>query len=372
MAIYPLPLNVVPSRWDDNTTVIYPVADRHVAIGDTKKLLLDGPAGGNYFKSLSATEVGLYLNDSAYPEFYFEDDKFASTTGIYVSGVADGGTAFTHNAGNAFTSGKLDSWQNNEVEKAYIDFAGDFWSATGVFESGVAPSVGGTPFFTELTGVPLSGQITYELKDTTSRLYVRERLFNYGANDWGLRLNLNRGGAGTYSFYEIQPEDDTGIYNFGFYPSNGFGNQRGLCTSGVADGGVAHTFRTAAAYTSGKLFSFGDTGEKAYVDYVGTIHSKGAVRNLVSKVFGDSPYAAAADDYTIAVDATGGITQVDLPASAGVTGRIFVIKKTDASVNKVIVDANLVETIDGALTVDLNNQWDSVTIQSDGTNWLII
>lgn len=83
-------------------------------------------------------------------------------------------------------------------------------------------------------------------------------------------------------------------------------------------------------------------------------------------------YTAALGDFTILCDATSAAFTVNLPAAVGVSGRIYVIKKTDVSVNAVTVDGNSSETIDGATTYSLALQYKYVMIQSDGTNWHVI
>lgn len=76
--------------------------------------------------------------------------------------------------------------------------------------------------------------------------------------------------------------------------------------------------------------------------------------------------------YTLLVDATGASRTINLPAAATVPGRIYVIKKVDASVNTVVVDPAAAELIDGVATKSLSAQWDSLGIQSDGTSWFIV
>ncbi len=66
-----------------------------------------------------------------------------------------------------------------------------------------------------------------------------------------------------------------------------------------------------------------------------------------------------------------GVT-ISLPAAADVSGHIYFIKKTDSSGNDVTVDPNGSETIDGETTYVLEDQYDSIVIQSDGSNWHII
>ena len=76
--------------------------------------------------------------------------------------------------------------------------------------------------------------------------------------------------------------------------------------------------------------------------------------------------------YLVMVDASSGAIKITLPASASHTNRIYTIKKIDSSSNKVTIDANSAETIDGELTVVLNLQYSYVTIVCDGDEWFII
>ena len=66
---------------------------------------------------------------------------------------------------------------------------------------------------------------------------------------------------------------------------------------------------------------------------------------------------------------TGAIT-VTLPAAAGISGRVYQIKRVNTGV--VTVDGNASETIDGATMVTITNQYDSYSLISNGTSWDII
>lgn len=83
-------------------------------------------------------------------------------------------------------------------------------------------------------------------------------------------------------------------------------------------------------------------------------------------------YTLTASDHTVTCNASSAAFIITLPTSVGITGRVYIIKKTDSSANVVTVDGNGSETIDGALTQALGNQWESITVQSDGTNWVVI
>ena len=71
----------------------------------------------------------------------------------------------------------------------------------------------------------------------------------------------------------------------------------------------------------------------------------------------------------VLVNASGASRTVTLPAPT--SGKIFNIKKTDSSVNTVVISPPS-GTIDGAASKSLVAQYDSLTITSDGTNFFII
>jgi hypothetical protein len=88
----------------------------------------------------------------------------------------------------------------------------------------------------------------------------------------------------------------------------------------------------------------------------------------LSYVAKTSTYTATSADHTI--DCTSGTFTVNLPTAVGIKGRIYVIKNTGTGV--ITVDGNSTETIDGATTQTLSVQYQSITIQSDNANWIII
>jgi len=64
---------------------------------------------------------------------------------------------------------------------------------------------------------------------------------------------------------------------------------------------------------------------------------------------------------------------VTLPAAASNTGKVFKFKHRDSTSGRAYtIDGNAAETIDEETTFILNAHKDSLTIQSDGTNWAIL
>ncbi|MCX5365970.1 hypothetical protein OG864_45550 [Streptomyces sp. NBC_00124] len=76
-------------------------------------------------------------------------------------------------------------------------------------------------------------------------------------------------------------------------------------------------------------------------------------------------------DRILRADASGGAVTVNLPSAAPNLVEYTIIK-ADATGNTVTVDPAGSETINGAATRVLSAQWETVTLRSDGTNWLAI
>ena len=89
--------------------------------------------------------------------------------------------------------------------------------------------------------------------------------------------------------------------------------------------------------------------------------------NIKPYVSKNSNYTAVITDWTI--ECTANSFDVTLPTAVGITGKVFNIINTGAGT--ITVDGNGAETINGSLT-KLLAQWDSITIQSNGANWIIL
>ena len=93
----------------------------------------------------------------------------------------------------------------------------------------------------------------------------------------------------------------------------------------------------------------------------------------------DTPVVSKSANFTVLttqkgslfeVDASSGSVNATLPAAADATnGFEITVKKIDSSSNAVTVDGSGSETIDGATTQTLSNQYDSIIIVCDGTEW---
>ena len=77
-----------------------------------------------------------------------------------------------------------------------------------------------------------------------------------------------------------------------------------------------------------------------------------------------------ASNTTTSVDASAAAVTITLPLASQHVSRVYSIKKIDASANAVTITPSGADTIDGAATYSLAAQWDSVTLVSDGSQWL--
>lgn len=78
-----------------------------------------------------------------------------------------------------------------------------------------------------------------------------------------------------------------------------------------------------------------------------------------------------AANFTVLVNASSGNYTLNIPTAVGCIGRIYIVKKVDATANTVTITPAGVN-IDGAATKVINTQYAGYAIQSDGANWFII
>lgn len=145
---------------------------------------------------------------------------------------------------------------------------------------------------------------------------------------------------------------------------------------------------TGTAFTTGSLVFSGSSGVYAqdntnlFFDNtndrlgIGTATPNSRLQVSGSAAFANTSITTTttldATHYAVYANATSGAITVNLPALSGVIGRVYIIKKSDASGNAVTIDGNSTETIDGSATLALGAQYDYVTIQAITGGWMII
>ena len=129
--------------------------------------------------------------------------------------------------------------------------------------------------------------------------------------------------------------------------SNGFHALHGLIVSiGVTD--------------AGKLVALGDKGQLHYSMIPFTLKKITAI---------DSPYTAS-DEYTLVCDSTSGDITIILPDE--LPNKIYHIKKNSIALLNNISISPTNGLIEGELDINIRRAGDSLTIQSDGTDWHIL
>lgn len=192
-----------------------------------------------------------------------------------------------------------------------------------------------------LANVAGNGQVNLQSSRTTG-------VVNYGFQ--GLPVD----GTSGVNFRFGVSSGSTGDQRIQLFEPNGAVIQTEFCTSGG----------DSFINSQGGGLAIGQTSANSSFQVVGSI-----AKSIVAKT---AAYTLTSLDYTVTGDATSAAFTLTLPTAVGITGRIYVLKKIDSSINIVTVDADGSETIDGALTYDLTDEGESITIQSDGANWIII
>lgn len=145
---------------------------------------------------------------------------------------------------------------------------------------------------------------------------------------------------------------------------------------------------TVTSFTQGSVVFVGPSGALAqdnanffWNDTTNALGLRTALPNSTLQVTGSMALSIVsttitltldATHYAVLADATAGAITVNLPTAVGITGRVYVVKKIDASANTVTIDPAGAELIDGAATRVLSTRWESVAFQSNGTSWFII
>lgn len=76
------------------------------------------------------------------------------------------------------------------------------------------------------------------------------------------------------------------------------------------------------------------------------------------------------DNTDCVVNCTANTFTVTLPTAVGIEGQYFIIKNSGTGV--ITIDGDGSETIDGQGNKTLAVQYESMTVMSDGANWLVI
>ena len=138
-------------------------------------------------------------------------------------------------------------------------------------------------------------------------------------------------------------------------------NTATTATDNVADASLGAAIPTANTATDAAV-TIRKTGEVAQL-----FSQDWAIRSVSADTTLDSR------DCVVLVDATAAARTITLPAASGLGGRVYTVKKiAGAAGNTVTVDGSGAETIDDAANFVITNQYDSVTVVCDGSEWWVL
>jgi hypothetical protein len=137
----------------------------------------------------------------------------------------------------------------------------------------------------------------------------------------------------------------------------------------AAFGGGGYTDEQAQD-TIGSILTDTDSVDLAYDDVGGTITAD-VIQKVVANSTATFTETITKGNKAVLHDATAASITHNLPTAVG-NKAILHIKKTDASVNTVTADGFSTELVEGSATAVLRRQYESITLVSDGSNWVII
>ena len=85
-----------------------------------------------------------------------------------------------------------------------------------------------------------------------------------------------------------------------------------------------------------------------------------------------SSYSVEGRDVMILASASSSNTYIYLPPAEYAVFRVLIVKRIDSSIHDVVIEPYGSQTVDGASSTTLTDQWDSVMVVSDGSNWFIV
>jgi hypothetical protein len=260
--------------------------------------------------------------------------------------------------------------RTNNVSHAILDSTGNLGVGTTVIFNAIAPEK-----------LLVNAGTTTSYNATVARGSVN--------NYFQLNINNQNTGAGASSDVVATADNGNETTNYVDLGINSSVNNSGVMGNaddaylysagnnlvmGTANAGMAFIFLTGGtSETTNERFRITGAGSVGVNNSApnSTLFVRGSfATNIATRTAGAT---LAATDFSTMCNNTTGTVTMTLPTAAGIAGRIYFLKKTSSAGNNVTVAGyNGTETIDGATTFTITNQYSYLMIQSDGTNWYIL
>ena len=136
-----------------------------------------------------------------------------------------------------------------------------------------------------------------------------------------------------------------------------------------ADGEV-----NASAVEDKFLRNDGDDSTSGRLSVVGITNTAGVIRNVTTVNVATYDTLVSDDILNVTYTTTAAVTSLTIPTAQTVAGRTIVIKDAagNAGTNNITIDTEGAQTIDGSATLVLSDNYASVILYSDGSNWFVM
>ncbi len=310
----------------------------------------------------------------------------AGTSGyVLTSNGAGSAPTWTASSANSWAIGgnTISSVQNIGTTSNY-----DFPFITNNTERMRITNIGDVGIGTSTFNATYPEQLLVDASSTGNTNYQNVIVGKGNTNSYA-QLNIQNNNAGTNASSDVVATSNNGSESINFI-------DMGINSGSNTSAGIIGAANTGYLYTTGNDFAIGNsTSGKNLIFFTGgttsaneamridgngdvgigttapnsTLQNTGSFsQSIVSKT---SSYTATAADYTIVCNNNSFVRIITLPTAIGITGRIYVIKRGNGT-QSVTVATSGGQTIDGAATKALASTYTQITVQSDGSNWIVL
>ena len=213
-------------------------------------------------------------------------------------------------------------------------------------------------------------QVSNAFGGSTYQVFITD---NPAQSSTGLFIQSTTGNATINSSGNINIASGNNAHTLGLNTNGAVNVNGGYGTSGQviisAGSGANAAWGTLASGNISGLGTMATQNANAVVITGGSISNVAIGAAITTK---SAAYTATANDETILANVSAGAFAITLPTAVGATGKTYIVKKIDSSANSVTVNTTSSQTIDGATSRLLTNQYDAIQVQGDGSNWFII